>query len=721
MASSDALANLRLNFSWRQRPPLVLQSEAAECGLACLAMVAGYHGYRTDLITLRQRFSLSLKGATLRHLMDMAAQMELAARPLRLEIEELAQLRLPCVLHWGLNHFVVLARVNARGIEILDPARGVRHVAWPEVSRQFTGVALELTPTPAFMPKEERRSVALKTLLGHVVGLRKSVMQIALLALALEVFALLSPFFMQWVVDGAVVSADRDLLLVLALGFALLMLIQVVLGLARSWVVLFMSTHLGLQWSARVLTHLMRLPVSWFEKRHLGDVVSRFGSVGAIQRTLTTSFIEAVLDGLMAAATLTLMLIYSVELSLIVLAAVVLYGLLRWAAYGPLRLASEEQIALEARANSLFMESVRAVTAIKLFAHEDERRARWMNATVDATNRGLSTEKMLVGYRAAQGLLSGLENILIVYLGALAVMENSFSVGMLFAFVAYKSTFSTRTSGLIDKFVQLKMLRLHGERLADIVLQAPEHDAVDSVAERTLPDSTLEIRNLSFRYADSEPWVLRDINLKICAGESVAVVGASGCGKTTLIKILLGLLPPTQGEIFLGGVRLDHLGVRQYRQQFAAVMQDDVLLAGSVAENICFFDTQPQQQRIEQCAQRAAVHDEIMAMPMGYATLIGDMGAALSGGQKQRLLLARALYRQPQVLVLDEATSHLDVNRESAINGAIKALRMTRILVAHRPQTIASADRVVVLAQGAIQQDLKVTQDQAPAPLNVAA
>lgn len=647
-------------------------------------------------------------------MIDIAGALELGARPLRLELEELGELKLPCILHWDLSHFVVLTRVTERGITILDPACGEARLSLAEASKHFTGIALELTPSPNFRKKREEQSINLRAVFGRVVGLRKSLIQILLLALALEVFALISPFFMQWVVDGAITSADRDLLLVLALGFALLMLVQTAIGLARSRVVLFMSTHLGLQWNGNVLAHLLRLPAMWFEKRHMGDIVSRFGSVGAIQHTLTTSFVEAILDGVMAVAVLAMMLFYSVSLTLIVAASLLVYGLLRWAAYRPLLQASAEQIVLQAKASSLFMESVRAITSIKLFNHEEERRARWMNATVDATNRQLATEKMMIGYRVAHGLLAGTENILIVYLGALAVMDGAFSVGMLFAFVAYKGTFSARVAGLIDKFVELKMLRLQGERLADIVLARPETQGFG--VEREIEDLTLEAKNLSFRYGDAEPWVIRDLNLTVAPGESLAIAGPSGCGKTTLLKILLGLLPPTEGEIRVGGIRIEQLGTRQYRKLIGAVMQEDQLLAGSIGENIAFFDLKPDQQRIEDCARLAAVHDEIMAMPMGYATLIGDMGTAISGGQKQRVLLARALYKQPKLLFLDEATSHLDVQRESIVNAGVRGLKLTRVIVAHRPQTIASAERVIVLEGGKIKQDLRVAGLSTAAP-----
>jgi len=702
-----------LKFAFRRHCPSILQTEATECGLACLAMVAGYHGFRTDLRSMRGRFSISLKGATLKQLIDIAGQLQLASRPLRLELDELDQLKTPCILHWDLSHFVVLKAVSKNEIRILDPARGEVRMTLQTASKHFTGVALELTPTQAFERKEEKQSIGLRAMMGRAVGLKKSLVQVLLLALGLEVFALAAPFFMQLVVDGAIVSADRDLLLILALGFALLMLIQAVVGLARSWVVLFMATHLSLQWNANVFTHLMRLPVHWFEKRHMGDVVSRFGAVGAIQRTLTTSFIEAILDGLMAVATLVMMLFYSVTLSVIVFVSLAIYALLRWGAYGPLRRATEEQIVLNAKSSSVFMESVRGVASIKLFSHEDERRARWLNSVVDATNRGLATEKMMIGYRVAQTLLSGTENVLIVYLGALAVMDNNFSVGMLFAFVAYKTTFSGRVGSLINKFVELKMLRLQGERLADIVLAEPEQCAAIEYAERELVDLTIEARNVSFRYADGEPWVLRNLNLTVPPGESLAIAGPSGGGKTTLLKLLLGMMPPTEGEIRVGGVRIEQLGVKQYRKLIGAVLQEDQLLAGSIAENIAFFDLRPSKPRIELCAEIAAIHAEIMAMPMGYATLIGDMGTAISGGQKQRILLARALYKQPKLLFLDEATSHLDVARETIVNSAVRDLRLTRIIVAHRPQTIASAERVITLEGGKVAQDLRVVKPSA--------
>jgi ATP-binding cassette, subfamily B, bacterial CvaB/MchF/RaxB len=694
-----------LQFGARRRLPVFLQTEAAECGLAALGMVAWFHGHRVDLAGLRRRFTVSLKGATLAYLMQIAGRLHLVPRALRLELEELVQLNAPCVLHWDLNHFVVLKSADARGALIHDPAFGLRRMTYGEISKHFTGIALELSPTAHFRPSDERRRVHLRALLGPVVGLKRALAQVFLLALALQAITVAMPFYMQWAVDGAVVSGDRDLLSVLGLGFLLLAFIQVGISALRSWVVLYLSTTLNLQWVANVFSHLLRLPVSYFEKRHLGDVVSRFGAVNTIQRTLTSSFVEALIDGVMTIATLAMMIVYSALLTAIACAAVLLYGLLRWLFYAPLRRATEEHIVHSAKQQSHFLETVRGVQSIKLFGRQEERRSRWLNLVVDAVNQDLVTQKLGLGFRCANGLVFGVERIAIVWIGALLVLDSAFSVGMLFAFMAYKEQFSARVAGLVDKLIDLRMLGLQGERLADIVLTAPEEDSpslpVDAI------DASLEAHSLSFRYSDTEPFILLNCSFCVAPGESVAVVGPSGGGKTTLVKLMLGLLSPTDGKILAGGVDIQKLGIDRYRKLVGTVMQDDQLFAGSIADNISFFDPSPDHGAIERFARLAAVHEDIAAMPMAYNTLIGDMGAALSGGQKQRILLARALYKEPRILFLDEATSALDVQKERAVNEAIRSLKLTRIIIAHRPETIASAERVIVLQGGKVMQDLR--------------
>ncbi len=687
----------RLAISWGSRLPMIMQTEAAECGVACLAMLVGYHGEPSEITELRRRLSVSLKGTNLKHLVSMAERLGFAARPVRLELDELRQLSTPCILHWDLNHFVVLAKVMRDAIVIHDPAVGVRRLPMATVSRHFTGVALELTAVGELAPAQEPPRVGLRSILGRVVGLRRSLGQLLALALAIEVFTVASPLFMQWVVDHALVSADRDLLLVLALGFGMLLLLRTMVSAMRGWMVIVLGASMKVQGRANVFSHMINLPSSYFEARHFGDVVSRFCSQDTILQAISTDVVEAILDGLMVSVTLVIMFLFAPTLTLVAIAGALLYGLLRWVSYTPLRHASAEAIVWGARRDSHVLETLRGVKTIKLFNGQDSRRAHWMNLLIEATNRQLTTQKLQLLVRTANALLIGALAIVVVWLGANLVLDKQMSIGMLLAFIAYKDQFLSRVSNLIDRAVDLTMLRLHAERLADIALTKPEPRGPAADAEESARPVAIEVRNLRFRYSETDAWVLNRVSFRIEAGETVAIVGVSGCGKTTLLKILASLLPPTEGELLVDDQSLAQLGTTRWRSMIGVVMQDDQLFAGSVADNICFFADQPDMHRIEDCARLAALHDEIAAMPMGYHTLIGDMGTVLSGGQKQRVLIARALYRQPGVLLLDEATSDLDVANEKLVNAAIHATRVTRVIVAHRPETIRSADRVINL------------------------
>ena len=696
------------SFGLGVRLPSILQTEAAECGLACLAMVACYHGSGHDLAQLRRRYGMSLRGATLKDIVGIAAQIGLASRPLRLEPDEMGLLATPCILHWDLNHFVVLKRVAAGSIVIHDPASGVRRVPNREVAQHFTGVALELTPTATFTRAEQAERISVMAMMGRVGGLGQSLALLGAMALALEVFSVVSPFLMQWVVDEALVSADRDLLLTLALGFLFMLVLRVGVSAMRGATLIAISSTLKVSGRSGLFGHLVSLPARFFESRHLGDLVSRFGSQETILHAVTTDMVEILLDGLMSLITLVVMFIYAPSLAWLVLAGAGLYAVLRAASYNALRNASAEAIVWGARRDSHFLETLRGMRTIKLFNAQHARQAHWLNLLVQTVNRQVRTQKLGLMYRTVNSLLVGVVAVLVIWLGAARVLENTFSVGMLLAFISYKDQFLSRVGSLINKCLDLAMLRLHAERLADIALAEPEaaQPVLDEPRTSHAP-AAIAVRGLRFRYGASDPWVIDGIDLELNAGESVAIVGASGCGKTTLLRLLATLLEPGAGEIQVDGRPLCASSLGAYRSMIGVVLQDDQLFAGSIADNISFFADAPSQERIIDCARRAAVYDDIAAMPMGLHTLIGDMGTVLSGGQKQRILIARALYRQPSVLLLDEATSHLDVARERAVNDAISGLPMTRIIVAHRRETVVSADRIITLEKGRIASDLR--------------
>jgi len=688
-----------LEFSGAKRVPLILQAEIAECGLASMAMVASYYGHKLDMAAMRKRFSANLKGMNLQQLIDVGDSLGLSSRALQCPMEDISKLSLPCVLHWDMNHFVVLTKITSKSASINDPAMGKRTLSLSEFAEHFTGIALELRPTNNFVKQREQQSMGWSQLWSKMTGLKSALLKLFALSILLQLFSLATPYYMQWVVDEVLISQDQPLLSVLAMGFALLVIISVVTSGARSWLVLRLSSLLNMQMGVNLLHHLLRLPMQYFESRHIGDVVSRFGSLGHIRERLTTGLVETLVDGVMALTVLTMMFIYSAKLTLVVLLAVALYCILRLALYRPLHQASEEAIQSEAKEQSSFLENIRGMQSIKLFGNESQRQGIWQNRYAEVINADIRLGKLNISFSAANQLLFGLENVIVIYLAAMLVMQNALTVGMVLAFIAYKNQLTSRFANLIEQLIQFKMMRLHLDRIADIALHEQEKNR-EGNALNTAPLGQLRLENLCFSYDDEQPNIIEKLNLSIDAGDCIAITGESGCGKSTLMKLMLGLLSPTSGRILLDGQDITHLGLKNYRKLISAVMQNDTLLAGSIADNISFFDPEPNYLKVERCAQIASIHQDIAKMTMGYNALVGDMGSSLSGGQLQRLLLARALYKEPAILFMDEATSHLDASNEARISEQILQLNMTRIMVAHRQETINKANNVYLLEEG---------------------
>ncbi|WMS89116.1 peptidase domain-containing ABC transporter [Pleionea litopenaei] len=688
-----------LAFKRKKQVSLILQSEMSECSLACLAMVAGYYGHQVDLNSMRLKFQVTSRGATLESLISNAQTLNFATRALRLEPELFDQLTLPAILHWNFNHFVVLSECKDNQFTIYDPAVGKRQITFETLSKSFTGIALELTPLQNFEQIKDTTELKVWQLWSKANGLKRSIAQILLLSVIIQLCSMILPLFMQFSVDSIVISEDIKLLYALALGFSLFAAIKVGTDLLRSHIIIYLSSHLSVQVGNNILSHLMSLPLKWFESRHVGDIVSRFSSIYPIRDFISKGFVEALVDGTMVIISLILMFMYSTTLATIVLSVITIYAIVRSIFYTPLKIAQEEELSAKAKENSNFMETIRAAKTIKAFSKEAQRQSLWQSYFVSATNSQVRLLKVDVGFKAVVDALLSLESIIIVVVGTLLVINNQLSIGMFFAFFIYKQQFTDKSVTLIEKFIEFKMLRLHLERLSDIILSKPENIGTKDLSRDQFILGRITVNDLSFQFSKNEPFVFARLNFDITPGESVAIVGPSGAGKSTLMKILMGLLEPVSGEVLLDGMNVKTIGITNYRRQIAAVQQDDELLSGSLAENIAFFSDKIDFERVHQCAQMAAIHDDIMQMPMGYNTLVGDMGAALSGGQKQRILIARALYQQPKILLLDEATSHLDAKTERLVNEAIKSLAITRVSIAHRKETIESADRIIDISR----------------------
>lgn len=695
-----------LNFHWRRRLPLIRQTEAAECGVACLAMISGWHGHHIDLANLRIQFNVSTHGMTFAHLMECAQGLKLSGRAVRVELEELSKLTVPCVLHWDLNHFVVLKRVHSNVIELHDPARGEVRMSLAQADHHFTGIALELTPTHDFIQRDERRKIRLATLIGKTIGLKSAMARIFCFALVLEVLALFSPLINQLVIDEVLVALDDSLLVLIVIAVLLMSATQTLIGLARQWATLTMAVNFNMQWTANVFHHLLRLPIDWFEKRDIGDISAKFNAVDTIQHTLTTSILEALLDILLVIGTLSMMLLYSWSLSMVALGAALIYGMLRLLWFRTLRNAAEDSWTANTLESSHFIETLHGMLSLRVNGALTLRESAWLNLNIARRNTQLREHKLEISYSIINAIIASLVGATVLWCGARSVLSGQFSIGMLVAYMSFQNRFSSSISALIDKVFAWQMLGVYNERLADIVLTPKEGD-IHSISlvpvvfsELKLDKPVVEFDNINFSYGNRDMMILAGASMRIMPGEVVALVGSSGCGKTTLAKLILGLYQPSEGRLRAFGIDHNHAGYGQVRQIIGSVMQEDRLFRGAILDNITFFSQSSDLAWAQHCATLAQLHEDIIALPMGYQTLIGEMGSSLSGGQKQRLLLARALYKRPRLLILDEATSHLDVTNEILIGNTLRGLGLTILLIAHRPETIASADRVITLNNG---------------------
>ncbi|MFT7128302.1 MAG: ATP-binding cassette subfamily B protein RaxB [Gammaproteobacteria bacterium] len=687
--------SIMLNLSGKRTLPSIIQAEAAECGLACIAMIASYYGYQCDLFSLRKKFGSSARGATLQSLMDLAESLELTPRALRVEVDSLKDLSLPAILHWNFNHFVVLKKVRRNSIVIHDPAVGERVYSLSESGQRFTGIVLELSVRSNFNKGENRSQLKLWDFWRGAKGLVPSMIQVLILSLLIQCFAIASPFYMQLVVDDVLVKHDSDLLLILGIGFAGIMLISVCTKALRGFSMVYLTSQMSFNLGSSILFHLIRLPLDYFQKRHLGDVISRFESIKPIQDFITSSSITIVIDGLLATTTLIMIVGYSPRLALVVVSSVVLYAAFRWVQFQPLRNSNHENISATAKLDTLFMETIRSLQSIKLAGRESQRENNWRQQFALSVDSNARIGRLTVTYEAVNSTLTGFEYVLVIFLGANEVLNGSLTIGMLYAFMSFRTHFSNSTTSIVNQILQYKMICLHLERLADIT-NSEQEEGLQSRGKFTVPVfGRIELRDISYTYAGDNEAVFVNLSTVIPERSFVAVYGPSGIGKSTFLRILMGLAEPSTGEMLVDNQTIKKLGLRSYRKAISAVGQADTLMSGSLKDNISFFDISPDLDRIVDVAKAAEIHEDILSMTMGYESLVGDMGTTLSQGQLQRVIIARSLYSKPKILFLDEGTAHIDKVNEKKIMTNIQSMGISCIYITHNADLLSYADKVI--------------------------
>jgi ATP-binding cassette subfamily B protein len=701
--SSTRLAKLRQLLS-RRRVPVLRQLSAVECGAACLAMILSYHGRRTAVSDCRETCKPGRNGLTAKTLVAAARLHGLRARGYSLEPAELQHVALPAIIHWNFNHFVVLESWSPERATIVDPAGGRRKVSAAEFDEAFTGVILTFEPGAHFEQSSEARRGSLRSYLSSMLrlsGTRPMLARVIIASFVLQAVGLVLPLATRLVIDYVLPLSVRSLLVPLAIGMVLVVAVQSALSLTRAWLLVYLRARLDSSLMTNFFEHLLSLPYAFFQTRTTGDVLMRLTSIGFVREVLTNNTLSLALDGIFATSYLLILLAVDPLFAAVAVALAAAQTAVVIASRRRVEEALQRDLATKAAEQGYLVESIAGIAVLKAAGAEEQALDRWsslfyaqLNATTDRGRIAAVTDTLMSGLRT-------LSPFLLLWLGTWRVLDGAMTIGTMLALSALAAAFLAPVASLIMNGQQLLLVRAHLERVADVLEAEPEQSNAAG-CERIELSGRIDVRDLTFRYEGEGPNVLSGISFSVQPGRKVAVVGESGSGKSTLAALLLGLRAPNGGEILYDGVPLGQLNLRHLRRQLGVVLQDPSIFTGSIRQNIALGVPGASMEAVHRAATLACIDRDVMAMPMGYETFVSESGSTLSGGQRQRLALARALAGEPAVLILDEATSHLDLLTEGAVAENLRTIDCTLVVVAHRLSTVRDADEILVLSQGRI-------------------
>ncbi|MBN1204473.1 MAG: peptidase domain-containing ABC transporter [Myxococcaceae bacterium] len=691
-----ALRNLQARA--RGRIPLVRQLSETECGAACISMVLGFHGKPVRLEEVRQAMGVARDGVSALDILRTARTFGLRGRGVSIDEEALRYLPTGTILHWQFSHFVVFERLGRDCVHLLDPGQGRRRVPMERFRQAFTGVALLLEPGEHFEPGKARPRRASRYAM-QVLQQSHTLTRVLVMSLVLQLFALAIPVLTGLVVDRVVPRGDVHLLGVVAVGLIALTGFQLLTALIRSHLLLELRTRLDSNMTLGFVEYLMGLAWSFFQVRAAGDLLARLGSNATVREILSSSALTGLLDGTLVILYLGLIFVVSPQLGLIVLGLGLLQILILVLSTKKQRALMSETLEVEAKSQSYQVEMLTGIQTLKAFGVEHQAVQRFSELFVNVLNVSLRRGRLTAWVEALNGSLRIAAPMVLLSFGALQVLSGGMTLGAMLGLNALAGALLVPLSNLVSTGSQLQLLGSYIERIDDVFDTPPERDPTKPGQAAQLKGG-IELDRVSFRYAPTAPLVVKDVSVRIEPGQFVAIVGRSGAGKSTLANLLLGLYLPTSGRVLYDDADLADLDLQSVRSRMGVVPQEPAFFSTTLRANIALRDPTLPLERITEASKLARLHEDVLAMPMGYDTPLVDRGASLSGGQRQRLALARALVHNPAVLLLDEATSALDAITEGRVQEALASLRCTRIVIAHRLSTVVDADLILVMDDG---------------------
>lgn len=689
----------RLGTLFRSEIPFVQQTQATDCGAACLTMVLGYFGRHVYIEEVRNVLAVGRDGVSALAIIDAAASFDLSGRGVRIDVDDLDELDPGTILHWDLAHFVVFDRVEGDAVFVLDPAVGRRRIGHEEVSKSFSGVALLLEPSDSFV-KQAKPTNPVWSFVRRALSSSHELRRLIVVSLLIQALGAVLPILNGRIVDLVIPRGDHHLLFVMSVGLAGIIFFQFFTTVVRSQLLVNLRTRIDARMTLGFLDHMLALPFSFFHRRSAGDLALRVQSNETIREAMTSSVLSSAFDGTLVLSYTALLFWASPLMAGVALLLAMLQLVLFVASRRRLKDLITDSHHKKGLAQDALLEILAGVETLKSMGAEQRAAQRWASAHVDVLNVDLKRGRIVAWADGLTGTVRTASPFVILVVGTLEVLAGKLTLGQMLATTSLATAFVLPVSNLVNNMGQFQLIGTLLERLNDVLLQSREQES----GKRPAPalSGSLTMRELSFRYAERAPWAVRGVSFEILPGQIVALVGRSGSGKSTLASLLYGLYSPTDGSVEYDGINLWSMDLRTVRRQLGTVVQKAEIFGASVRSNITMGDSSIPLDVVRRAAKVACIDHEIMALPMGYDTVLTGGGGGISGGQKQRIALARAIVRNPKILILDEATSALDAITEHEVHDKLASLGCTRIVIAHRLSTVKRADVILVMENGAL-------------------
>ncbi len=688
--------------SW-SKYPWVRQYDSSDCAAACLAMISRYHGVNFPMARLREWANVGPQGTSMYYLARAAEKIGYVARGVNISQDLLPTIELPGIVHWKHNHYVVLYKITEQGVVIGDPARGIVKMKLEEFLEAWTERMLILSLSEELQEPEET-STSIKRFFRMLKPYKYLLIEVFLASLILEILGLSSPIFIQFIVDKVIVHSDVRMLNIMLAGMIILGVFQTITGVLRHYLLIHISTKLDLKMTADLFQKIIQLPLSYFQSRKIGDILTRFADRNKVRSFITGATITTLLDSIMAVVYISLMFFYSFKLTLLVLCFVSLFIILTLVFTPLLKRNNQRLFEKIAFSQSHLIESIKSIQAVKSAAAELETRWKYEELVVQNANVALYGAKLNLAMGGISSKLNLLFSAVMLWFGAHLVIGREMTVGQLMAFQSLVGMTMLPVMGLVGMWQVVQDTLLSLERLSDIYDTEPEQDPKKHWIKLPQMEGNIEFKNVSFRHNENDKNILCNVSFQIHAGQTVALVGRSGSGKTTLLNLLQGFYSPSEGQILIDSYDVAQLDKQSLRSQMGVVLQENSIFSNTIRDNISLYNPQASLDNIIQAAKLANAHDFIMSFPLGYDTRVGEAGIKISGGQEQRIAIARAMLIDPPLLIFDEATSALDTQSEQIIHSSLKEIthKRTVLIIAHRISTVRKADLILVLNKGMI-------------------